>query len=169
MGGAKFRYLFSLGMLVVPAMGALAIAAPYRVRRLTSFTDPWADPFNDGFQLAGVDVHRSWRNLRRGPRWRRYGLFCGAHTDFILSVIGGEFRFHRVATRWSSACSCWPVRLPDRMRAMEMGRGFAGYCAFGVGLWISLQALGVDGREPRPAASKGPDFPAADFRGGSEP
>src|SRR5690606_42086261 len=27
------------------------------------------------------------------------------------------------------------------LRAVEMGRGFAGYCAFGVGLWIGLQAL----------------------------
>ncbi|NNE64682.1 MAG: FtsW/RodA/SpoVE family cell cycle protein, partial [Gammaproteobacteria bacterium] len=52
LGGVRFGQftLFVLGTLAV--MVVLAVSSPYRLSRITSFTDPWADPFNSGFQLT---------------------------------------------------------------------------------------------------------------------
>lgn len=144
LGGVKFRYLLSLGMLVVPALAALALAAPYRVRRLTSFTDPWADPFNDGFQLtqALIAIGRGEVfGVGLGGSVQKLFYLPEAHTDFILSVIGEEFGFVGLLVVIALFVLLAGRAFQIGLRAMEMGRGFAGYCAFGVGLWISLQAL----------------------------
>ena len=42
--------LFVTGTFCI--MGLLAVSSPYRLARITSFIDPWADPFNSGFQLT---------------------------------------------------------------------------------------------------------------------
>ena len=83
-----------LWRLEITSEGALAIAAPYRVRRLTSFTDPWADPFNDGFQLtqALIAIGRGETfGVGLGGSVQKLFYLPEAHTDFILSVIGEEF------------------------------------------------------------------------------
>jgi cell division protein FtsW len=52
LGGVRFGQfiLFVIGTLCI--MGLLAVSSPYRLARITSFIDPWADPFNSGFQLT---------------------------------------------------------------------------------------------------------------------
>ncbi|MDH3537054.1 MAG: FtsW/RodA/SpoVE family cell cycle protein, partial [Gammaproteobacteria bacterium] len=52
LGGVRFGQfiLFVIGTLAI--MGLLAVSSPYRLARITSFIDPWADPFNSGFQLT---------------------------------------------------------------------------------------------------------------------
>jgi len=51
-GGVPIRHLAGLLATFIP-MGAIAlIAEPYRMKRLTSFLDPWADPFGSGYQLV---------------------------------------------------------------------------------------------------------------------
>lgn len=144
LGGAKLRYLFSLGMLVIPAMAALAILEPYRVRRLTSFWNPWEDPFNDGFQLtqALIAIGRGETfGVGLGGSVQKLFYLPEAHTDFILSVIGEEFGFVGLLVVIGLFALLAGRAFQIGLRAMEMGRGFAGYCAFGVGLWVSLQAL----------------------------
>src|SRR5690606_35222362 len=50
--GARLRDFALLLVAAVGAMAALALASPYRVQRLTGFLDPWADPYDSGFQLT---------------------------------------------------------------------------------------------------------------------
>ena len=52
LAGVKLRHFFTLVVLAVCGMGLLAVTSAYRLKRLTSFLDPWADPFNSGFQLT---------------------------------------------------------------------------------------------------------------------
>ncbi len=51
LAGAAWRHIFVLGLLTLPAFGFAAME-PYRLRRIVSFMDPWADPFASGFQLT---------------------------------------------------------------------------------------------------------------------
>ncbi|MCW8871338.1 MAG: FtsW/RodA/SpoVE family cell cycle protein, partial [Xanthomonadales bacterium] len=44
LAGAAWRHVLVLGMLTLPAFGFAAME-PYRLRRIVSFMDPWADPF----------------------------------------------------------------------------------------------------------------------------
>ncbi len=77
-------------------MGALAIAAPYRLKRLVSFLDPFSDPLGSGFQVIQSFVAIASGGLfGKGLGGSQQKLFFlpEAHTDFILSVIGEEMGF----------------------------------------------------------------------------
>lgn len=95
-GGTRFVYLFvSVGMALSGAL-ALAIASPYRLRRLTAFLDPFQDAQNTGYQLVqslyaigsgsffGVGVGASRQKMFYLPE---------AHNDFIMAVLGEEMGF----------------------------------------------------------------------------
>lgn len=95
-GGTRFVYLFvAVGMALSGAL-ALAIASPYRLRRLTAFLDPFQDAQNTGYQLVqslyaigsgsffGVGVGASRQKMFYLPE---------AHNDFIMAVLGEEMGF----------------------------------------------------------------------------
>lgn len=99
-GGTRFVYLFiAVGMALSGAL-ALAIASPYRLRRLTAFLDPFQDAQNTGYQLVqslyaigsgsffGVGVGASKQKMFYLPE---------AHNDFIMAVLGEEMGFMGVS------------------------------------------------------------------------
>ena len=91
-----WRYLAALCGLAVGAVVAMIYAAPYRINRIISFLDPFADPLNGGYQvvqslyaigsgsLFGVGLGASRQKLMHLPEM---------HTDFIFSIIGEELGF----------------------------------------------------------------------------
>jgi cell division protein FtsW len=144
LGGARFSNLAALGLLALPAIGWAAFSSDYRVKRLTSFLDPWADPFNDGYQLtqALIAIGRGeWFGVGLGGSVQKLFYLPEAHTDFILSVIAEELGFAGIVL--VLALFAWLVARGFQvgLRAVERGQRFAGYCAFGVSLTIALQAL----------------------------
>ncbi|GGA84940.1 putative lipid II flippase FtsW [Arenimonas soli] len=144
LGGARIAHLAAIGALALPVLGAVAVAAPYRVARLKSFLDPWQDPFNDGFQLtqALIAIGRGeWFGVGLGGSVQKLFYLPEAHTDFIFSVSAEELGFvGSVAIIAAFAIFSWRT-FSIGLRAVEMRRYFAGFCAFGVGLWISLQSF----------------------------
>jgi len=144
LGGVRIRYLFALGMLAMPMLAWAALSESYRIKRLTSFMDPWADPFADGFQLtqALIAIGRGeWFGVGLGGSIQKLFYLPEAHTDFILAVIGEELGFAGIVLVVALFVALAGRALWLGLRAVEMGRAFSGYCAFGVGLWLSLQAL----------------------------
>ena len=144
LGGARFSNLALLGTLAIPAIAWAAFSQDYRVKRLTSFLDPWADPFKDGFQLtqALIAIGRGeWLGVGLGSSVQKLFYLPEAHTDFILAVIGEELGFAGIVL--VLALFGWLIGrgFAVGLRAVERGQRFAGYCAFGVSLMIALQAL----------------------------
>ena len=144
LGGARARDIGGLALLGMPVMAIAALAEPYRVKRLTSFLDPWADPFNDGFQLsqALIAIGRGeWFGVGLGASVQKLYYLPEAHTDFILAVIAEELGLAGVVgvlALFALVCGrCFALGL----RAVSRGLRFGGYCCFGVGLWIGVQAL----------------------------
>jgi cell division protein FtsW len=91
--GLSYRYLLTGFLVLAPTLIAVAVAAPYRRRRLLSFLDPWAHQLGDGYQIV-----QSLIAIGSGGVFGR-GLMGGVqkqsflpepHTDFIASVIGEE-------------------------------------------------------------------------------
>ena len=144
LGGARIRNLVLPALVALPMLVLAAIAEPYRVRRLTSFRDPWADPFNDGFQLtqALIAIGRGeWFGVGLGGSVQKLFYLPEAHTDFIFSVTAEELGFAGSFLIIALfAVFTWRA-FSLGLRAIEMRRHFAGFCAFGVGLWISLQSF----------------------------
>ncbi|MBT9172339.1 MAG: putative peptidoglycan glycosyltransferase FtsW [Syntrophomonadaceae bacterium] len=94
--GMPLRQLAVAVLAGVPLLGYLMISAPYRLERLLSFRDPWADPLDTGFQviqsfyalgsggLFGAGLGRSRQKLFYIPE---------PQNDFIFAIIGEELGF----------------------------------------------------------------------------
>lgn len=143
LAGAAWRHIFVLGLLTLPAFGFAAME-PYRLRRIVSFMDPWADPFASGFQLTqaliavgrgelfGVGIGASIQKLFYLPE---------AHTDFIFAVLAEEFGLAGVVVVLGLFLLLVTRIMVIGTMAHRNGRPFAGFVAYGIGLWIGLQAL----------------------------
>ncbi len=143
LGGVRIRNLVAPLLIVLPLMVLVAMSEPYRVRRLTSFLDPWSDPFDKGFQLtqALIAIGRGeWFGVGLGSSIQKLSFLPEAHTDFIFSVIAEETGFVGVTTIILLFALLIGRAFWLGLAAMRIKRTFAGYCAFGVALWIGLQA-----------------------------
>lgn len=144
LGGARFRNLIYLAIPVMPAIAWAALTSDYRVKRLTSFLNPWEHPFDDGFQLtqALIAVGRGeWLGVGLGASVQKLFYLPEAHTDFIFAVIAEELGFAGIVFVLVLFAALVGRALMLGLRAVERGQRFAGYCAFGVGLWLGLQTL----------------------------
>lgn len=144
LGGAKPQYLLAMGAALLPVMVWAATSAEYRMKRLTSFLNPWKDPFDDGFQLtqALIAVGRGeWFGVGLGASIQKLFYLPEAHTDFIFAVIAEELGLAGVTV--VLALFAWlAARLfVLGMRGLRVGQDFAAYCLFGIGIWISVQAM----------------------------
>ena len=144
LGGARMRNLFYLAIPAMPAIAWAAMTSDYRVKRLTSFLNPWAHPFDDGFQLtqALIAIGRGeWLGVGLGGSVQKLFYLPEAHTDFILAVIAEELGLAGILLVLLLFAALVGRALMLGLRAVERGQRFAGYCAFGIGLWLGLQTL----------------------------
>jgi cell division protein FtsW len=170
LGGARARDLGGIALLAMPAMALAAWAEPYRVRRLTSFMDPFADPFRDGFQLsqALIAIGRGeWFGVGLGGSVQKLYYLPEAHTDFILAVIAEELGLAGIALVLALFGIVCARAFKVGLAAVEQGQSFAGYCAFGVGLWLSVQALVSVGVNLGALPTKGLTLPLVSAGGSS--
>jgi cell division protein FtsW len=144
LGGARLRDLSGLALAGMPPMALAALAEPYRLQRLRSFLDPWADPFKDGFQLtqALIAIGRGeWLGVGLGGSVQKLFYLPEAHTDFIFAVIAEELGLIGVILVLALFGLLCGRIFALGLRATELGLRFGGYCAFGVALWIGFQVL----------------------------
>ncbi len=144
LGGVRFGQflLFVSGTLVI--MVAMALASPYRMARITSFLDPWADPFNSGFQLTQALIavgSGGWFGTGLGGSIQKLFYLPEAHTDFLFAIYAEEFGLLGVTLL--IALYLWFLLRCFRIgkQALDRGRPFGAYLVYGVGLLITLQAL----------------------------
>ncbi len=96
LAGSRWLHLGFVLAAALPLVAMAIYAAPYRLRRIIAFADPWQDPRGSGFQII-----QSWLALGsggllgRGIGDSRQKLFYlpEAHTDFIFAIIGEELGF----------------------------------------------------------------------------
>ncbi|MGY0560214.1 putative lipid II flippase FtsW [Luteimonas sp. A277] len=144
LGGVHLPRMAAPVLVLLPLLAVVAIAEPYRMRRLTSFMDPFADPFNSGYQLANalmaVGRGEFW-GVGLGASIQKLNYLPEAHTDFILAVIAEELGFVGVCLVIGLYALLVGRAFWIGLKCVEMRRHFAGYCAFGVALMIGLQSL----------------------------
>ncbi|SEG70776.1 putative lipid II flippase FtsW [Marinobacterium lutimaris] len=93
LGGMRAFQFFILVAVAGVLVGALAVAQPYRLERLQSFTDPWADPFGAGYQLSQAQIafgRGGWFGEGLGNSVQKLFYLPEAHTDFVYSVLAEE-------------------------------------------------------------------------------
>lgn len=142
--GARLRdLLLAVGPLVV-AFALLAILSPYRLKRITGFRNPWADPYGDGFQLTQSLIaigSGEWAGLGLGGSVQKLFYLPEAHTDFIFAVIAEEFGLLGSLTMLVLyGVLVWRALAISRAAAGRE-QAFAAYLAFGLAVWLGIQAL----------------------------
>ena len=92
-GGVRLWYLITSLVLILPAAYFFMISADYRLKRITSFLDPWQHSANDGYQivhsLMAFGTGGIW-GAGIGNGYQKLFYLPEPHTDFIFSVIGEE-------------------------------------------------------------------------------
>ncbi len=143
LAGAAWKHIITLVVLISPVF-VLAAMEPYRLRRIVSFMDPWADPFNSGFQLtqALIAIGRGEMfGVGLGGSIQKLFYLPEAHTDFIFSVYAEEMGLMGVLVLMLLFVALIGRILMVGLASVKAERPFAGYLAYGVGLWLSFQAL----------------------------
>lgn len=93
LAGIRFRYFLMFLIAAAAAVALLTILSPYRMDRVTGFLNPWADPFNSGFQLVQALIafgRGEWLGVGLGASVQKLFYLPAAHTDFVLAVIAEE-------------------------------------------------------------------------------
>lgn len=144
MAGAPWGRFALLLVLVAGGAVLLAVAEPYRLARLTSFADPWADQFASGYQLTQALIaygRGHWLGMGLGNSVQKLFYLPEAHTDFVFAVLAEELGlFGAIAVIGLFALLIW--------RSMAVGRRaelarlpFAAFLSYGIALIIGAQAF----------------------------
>jgi len=91
--GVRPRHLFYVAVPALLYVGKMLIFTPFRLRRLASFIDPWADAQGTGYQTVQslIAVGSGGTHGLGFAQGRQKLLFLPfAHSDFIFAVIGEE-------------------------------------------------------------------------------
>lgn len=140
LSGIRLRYLAYLSALAVPVIIKL-VMEPYRLKRVTSFLNPWEDAQGSGFQLVQSFIALGSGGLTGvglGSSKQKLAYLPESHTDFIFSIIGEEFGFVGVAIVIALFLILFIRSISIANRAKD---SFVYYLATGLSLMISLQAL----------------------------
>ncbi len=170
LAGAKmWQFLAIIGSGVF-AVVLLIIAEPYRMRRVTSFWNPWADPFCSGYQLT-----QSLMAFGRGEFWgqglgnsvQKLEYLPEAHTDFIFSILGEELGYIGVVLALLMVFFVAFRAMSIGRRALEIDQRFSGFLACAIGVWFSFQALVNVGAAAGMLPTKGLTLPLISYGGSS--
>ncbi len=94
--GARISHFVGLGLLGLGGFVALVLSAPYRIKRITSFLDPWEDPLGSGFQiiqsLYAIGPGGLF-GLGLGQSRQKFFYLPEPQTDFIFAILSEELGF----------------------------------------------------------------------------
>jgi cell division protein FtsW len=140
------------------------------MRRVTSFLDPWADPFGSGYQLT-----QSLMAFGRGGLFgqglgnsvQKLSYLPEAHTDFVFAILGEELGY-------AGVLAVLFLQLLLAMKALQIGRTallrsklYEGYMACGIGIWFSFQTVVNVGAAAGMLPTKGLTLPLVSYGGSS--
>lgn len=170
LGGARlFQFGILLSLISVLA-SLLIIFSPYRLKRVLSFLDPWADAQNSGFQLVQALIsfgRGEWLGVGLGSGLQKLFYLPEAHTDFLFSVIAEELGLLGVLTVIVLfAVFVWRAFVIGQM-AEAAGHVFAAFVAYGVGIWFGFQSFVNMGVNMGMLPTKGLTLPLMSYGGGS--
>jgi cell division protein FtsW len=93
LAGARFLPFLLLALTGAGAAVALALSSPYRMQRLVTYLDPWANQFDGGYQLTQSLIafgRGQWFGVGLGNSLQKLFYLPEAHTDFVFAIVAEE-------------------------------------------------------------------------------
>ena len=168
--GAKLSQFIALMVAGIAAVVGLIVIEPYRVRRVTSFWEPWSDPFGSGYQLTQSLMafgRGDWMGQGLGNSIQKLEYLPEAHTDFVFAVLAEELGFVGVTLVLMLIFSLVFKAIFIGKKAFENDQVFSGYLAFGIGIWFAFQTLVNVGAASGIVPTKGLTLPLISYGGSS--
>ncbi|MEZ9277132.1 cell division protein FtsW [Vibrio sp. 10N.286.49.F3] len=168
--GAKLSQFIALMVAGIAAVVGLIVIEPYRVRRVTSFWEPWNDPFGSGYQLTQSLMafgRGDWMGQGLGNSIQKLEYLPEAHTDFVFAVLAEELGFVGVTLVLMLIFSLVLKAILIGKKAFEHDQVFSGYLAFGIGIWFAFQTLVNVGAASGIVPTKGLTLPLISYGGSS--
>lgn len=170
LAGARLWQFGVLVAMVLLALAVLAVSSPYRIARITAFLDPWADPFASGFQLTQALIafgRGEWFGVGLGSSIQKLFYLPEAHTDFLMSVLGEELGLLGTLTVITLFTLLVVRAFLIGRRAEHAQKTFGAYLAYGIGIWLGLQAFVNIGVNMGLLPTKGLTLPLMSYGGSS--
>ena len=140
-GGVDLKFFLKIGVLGVAGIVGLILAAPYRLKRILSFLNPWSDPLGSGFQiiqsLYAIGPGGLFGYGFGGSRQKHFYL-PEPQTDFIFSIISEEFGFMGVLI----VSGLFAFIIYEAIKiTLNCENLFGKYLAFGIIFMLGFQAV----------------------------
>ncbi len=160
---------FIIGITLRSGVLALIWFEPYRLRRVTSFLNPWMT------RLAVVITTQSLMAFGRGEVFgqglgnsvQKLEYLPEAHTDFIFSVLAEEPGYFGVVLVLLMVFMLAFRAMMIGRRALMSNQLFGGYLACSIGIWFTFQALVNVGAASGMLPTKGLTLPLISYGGSS--
>ena len=170
LGGVRFVQFASFMVLFGTSALMLIVSSPYRMERLTSFMNPWADPYDTGFQLTQSLIAigtGGWLGTGLGGSVQKLFYLPESHTDFLFAVLSEELGFVGVCFVILMFTVLFFRIFKIGLQAEKSGNRFAAYLAYGIGVWLALQAVINMGVNMGLMPTKGLTLPLMSYGGSS--
>ncbi len=151
-------------------LGGVAVSSTYRMDRLKTFLDPWADPFDSGFQLTQslMAIGRGeWFGVGLGASVQKLFYLPEAHTDFVFAVLAEELGLLGVCVVIALYSVLVWRAFVIAAQAVQADNLFAASLAYGIGIWFGLQSFINIGVNMGLLPTKGLTLPLMSYGGSS--
>jgi cell division protein FtsW len=168
--GVRLWQFSALLVLGVSGLVGIALMSPYRVQRLVTFLDPWADQYNTGYQLTQSLIaygRGEWLGVGLGNSVQKLFYLPEAHTDFIFAIYAEEFGLLGVAVVIGLFILLVSRILYVAKKALHRQDWFAAYSCFGIAMMLAGQAFINIGVTSGLLPTKGLTLPFISYGGSS--
>lgn len=138
--GPNLKFFIKLGLIGLLAITGLIIIAPYRMKRIVSFLNPWSDPLGSGFQvIQSLYAISPFSLLGTGfnSSVQKNFYLPEPQTDFIFSIIAEEFGI--IGSLFVITCFAYIFYRTIKI-SLKQTDLFKKYLSFGLSFGIILQA-----------------------------
>ena len=170
MAGARFHQFLVVIVGLAGLIFLLIWIEPYRMARMASFMDPWADAFGSGYQLTQALIafgRGGWFGEGLGNSIQKLFYLPEAHTDFVFAVLAEEFgAIGSLLLLAVFLFVSWRT-LQLGSRAESKGLLFHGFLAYGIALLFFSQVFINVGVNTGLLPTKGLTLPLISYGGSS--
>jgi len=168
--GVRIWHFMLLIMIAVSGMAAVAILSPYRMQRLVTYLDPWADPLKGGYQLTQSLIgfgRGEWSGLGLGNSLQKLFFLPEAHTDFIFAIIAEEFGLLGAIVIVGLFAALVARIIIVAKNNLARGKIFSALATFGIAILFSFQVFVNVGVSSGLLPTKGLTLPFISYGGSS--
>jgi cell division protein FtsW len=144
LGRVPLVRFFAWGLVALAMLGTLAVQEPYRVKRLMTFTNPWTDPYDSGFQLTQALIafgRGEWLGVGLGNSVQKLFYLPEVHTDFLFAVLAEELgMIGTLLVIGLFMFLVWRIIFIGGL-AQRCGLDFGAYLSYGIAILIGIEAF----------------------------